>query len=62
MLNPGPNITIVTTVDMVNGVIRQRMDYPGGLDAVELQVVDTKEAQFREALIALGWTPPNEGV
>lgn len=26
------------------------------------RVMDTQEQQIREALIALGWTPPNSGI
>ncbi len=44
------------------GKIMQTMDYELGDIRGQLihQVLDTKEAQLRDALIALGWAPPKE--
>ena len=45
-----------------SGLIEQTVDWGMGDLHRQLvrQVMDTKESQIREALIALGWTPPSE--
>lgn len=40
------------------GLIEQTLDMMG---AVTRKVINTQEAQIREALIMLGWTPPPDG-
>lgn len=49
-----------TTPDLLNDTIHQEVfsEFNGIRQLLLRQVVDTEEAQFREALIRLGWTPP----
>jgi len=54
----------VTTTPHSNGLIVQEVDYRDDLArhdlraAIQRSMVNTMDAQVREALIALGWTPP----
>ena len=50
----------VTTTPCTDGQIVQEVDFvtEGIRDRVMRQVIDTREKQVRDALIALGWTPP----
>lgn len=45
-----------------DGIIYQELfDVIGGAKSrIQTEILNTKEAQVREALIALGWTPPKE--
>lgn len=47
-------INIKTDADE-QGIITQRVDILGD---IQRHVIDTRDAQVRESLIALGWTPP----
>lgn len=46
------------TTDFDNNLIRQTVAYDGR--AFVQMVMDLRERQIREALIALGWTPPED--
>lgn len=46
----------VETSHYLNGEIEQKVMQAGRL--ISTAVINTKEAQVREALIKLGWTPP----
>ncbi len=55
----------VTTEPSPNGVIVQSVDidadceaFISPLDKVTKWIIDTRDKQIRDALIALGWTPP----
>lgn len=50
-------ITVKTTWNFT-GQIEQLVMAPTGV--MQKRVLDTMEKQAREALIALGWTPPNK--
>lgn len=54
-LNPDPmryEISVVTTAS--DGVIDQ------AIDGLQRRIMDTSEEQTRQALIGLGWTPPDD--
>jgi hypothetical protein len=57
-----PKITLKTDVDFDSGVISQELVEEGtGLDIVREKVrwvVNTREKAIRDALVSLGWTPP----
>lgn len=48
------------TTDFDNGLIRQTVSYDGR--AFVQMVLDVRERQIREALIAMGWTPPGPDI
>lgn len=55
---------LITNTDK-QGLINQRLTLEGGneypyniTDTIEAWILDTRELQIRDALIALGWTPP----
>lgn len=48
------------TTDFDNGLIRQTVSYDG--TAFVQMVLDTRERQVRDALIAMGWTPPGPDI
>jgi len=54
-----PHFT-VTTTPHPNGLIVQKVDFDhfGFVQETQRRMMDTMDAQVREALIALGWTPP----
>lgn len=53
-------LEVVTQLDFDSGVILQEMFHNDhiGRDPFSRQVMHTKDAHIREALIKLGWTPP----
>ena len=53
----------LTTTPSSDGVITQELVALGPGDVrqtIMRQVMDTSEQQIRDALIALGWTPPSD--
>lgn len=53
-------LEVVTQLDFDSGVILQEMFHNDhiGRDPFSRQVMYTKDAHIRDALIKLGWTPP----
>jgi hypothetical protein len=49
----------IVTKPTVDGKVVQEL-HSTNLDHLIRCVIDTQEQQIREALIALGWTPPSE--
>lgn len=41
-------------------LIRQNTSIGGLITSITTRIVDTQDHQLREALIKLGWTPPND--
>ena len=58
-----PKYTISTNV-YKNGIIEQDVNYEfyDERSEVSRRIIDTMNAQFIEALIKLGWTPPKEEI
>lgn len=55
-------IRIQTSITVDEHIVQEVFDSEWRKDPTRLilrQVIDTKEAQIREALVRLGWTPPN---
>jgi len=54
-----PSIKINTTFTPEGLIVQEEIHHLQGLhDEINRQVIDTRDAQVRSALIALGWTPP----
>lgn len=53
---------VVDTFTCENGDIVQETSYVscGVKEAIMRNVLSTQDAQIRESLITLGWTPPND--
>jgi hypothetical protein len=53
----------VSTSYSPSGQIEQTVDlvFDGVRETIMRQVMNTKEQQVKDALIALGWTPPKDG-
>ena len=53
---PRPDYNISTRFDASNGVITQQVKNHS--QELWRWIINTREAQVRDALVALGWTPP----
>lgn len=55
---------IITTNLYQNGIIEQIIDYESYdiQNIIMRNILNIKEDQIKEALIKLGWTPPNEKI
>jgi hypothetical protein len=55
-------VKIETSFDADSGIIEQNMyaTMQGYREILCRQIVNTKEAEIRQALIEMGWTPPEE--
>ncbi len=49
---------VTTHTNKVNGEITQKTE--SEMTPLYVQVIKTQEKGFRDALIALGWTPPKD--
>ena len=54
----GTHSLTVKTKYSNDGLIEQETFQTGIMGAIMRQVMDTREQHIRQALIALGWTPP----
>jgi len=63
MKSINPKYTISTNV-YKNGIIEQDLnsEFRNERQEISRRIVDTMNAQFIEALIKLGWTPPKEEI
>lgn len=60
-MSNSPAIEVKTTV-RVDGMIEQRVfgnDINGAMQLLYTRVINVQEEQIRQALISLGWTPPD---
>ena len=50
----------ITTTPFADGMIEQEefSEWTDLRESIVRQILDTKEQQIRQSLIALGWTPP----
>lgn len=56
------NFTLTTKIERESGVITQKLkqDMDGLVEELQDWVYKTREQAMRQALIDLGWTPPQE--